>query len=143
MDLTPSLKTRARTRYVAAEGADVMATPSRSGAHRSECFQIRCLKSAVRLERRGETGHEGLRAIDTAPRVSAAVRGPRDATFAFLASAGEIRASVALPRSSISALIRLGLGSELSRDRFAPVPYRPVTAVVLWRAGEDWEAAVD
>jgi hypothetical protein len=40
-------------------------------------------------------------------------------------------------------LIRLGLGSELSRDRFAPVPYRPVTAVVLWRAGEDWEAAVD
>ena len=81
MDLTPSVKTRARTRYVAAEGADVMATPSRSGAHRSECFQIRCLKSAVRLERRGETGHEGLRAIDTAPRVSAAVRGPRDATF--------------------------------------------------------------
>jgi len=112
MDLTPSLKTRARTRYVAAEGADVMATPSPSGAHRSECFQIRCLKSAVRLERRGETGHEGLRAIDTAPRVSAAVRGPRDATFAFLASAGEIRASVALPRSSISALIRLGFGSE-------------------------------
>ena len=61
-----------------------MATQSRGGAHRSECFQIRCIKSDVRLERRGETGHEGLRAIDTAPRVSAAVRGPRDATFCVL-----------------------------------------------------------
>ena len=125
MDLTRSLKTCARTRCAAAEGADVMATQSRGGAHRSESFQIRCIKSAVRLERRGETGHEGLRAIDTA------LRAPEMRLFAFLASAGEIRASVSLPRSSIYALIRLGLGSELSRDRFAPVPYRPVTAVVL------------
>jgi hypothetical protein len=54
MDLTPYLKMRARTRYVAAESADVMVTPSRSGAHRSERFQIRWLKSAVRLERRDE-----------------------------------------------------------------------------------------
>jgi len=88
MDLTRSLKTCARTRCAAAEGADVMATQSRGGAHRSECFQIRCIKSAVRLERRGETGHEGLRAIDTAPRVSAAVRGPRDATFCVLGFCG-------------------------------------------------------
>src|SRR6266446_3920437 len=49
-------------------GADVMATQSRGGGHRSECFQTRCIKSAVRLERRGEAGHEGLRAIDTAYR---------------------------------------------------------------------------
>ena len=47
-------------------------------------------------------------------------------------------------RRMVPALIRLRLGSELSReDRFAPVSYRPVTAVVLWRAREDWEAAVD
>ena len=85
-----------------------MATQSRDEAHRSECFQIRCLKSAVRLEPARRRGHEGLRAIDTAPRVSVA---------------GEVRASVSLPRSSISALIRLGLGSELSgEDRFAPIP---------------------
>src|SRR6516164_1875060 len=77
MDLTRSLKTCARTRCAAAESADVMATQSRGGAHRSECFQIRCIKSDVRLEWRGETGHEGLRAIDTALRVNAAVRPPR------------------------------------------------------------------
>ena len=117
-----------------------MATQSRDG---SECFQIRCLKSAVRLEPARRRGYEGLRAIDTAPTVSAAVRGPGIRIFTLLASAGEVRASVSLPRFSISASIRLGLGSELSRDRFAPVPYRPVTAVVLWRVGEDWEAAVD
>jgi hypothetical protein len=81
MDLTPSLKTCARTRWAAAEGADVMATQLRGGVHRSERFQIRCLKSAVRLERRDKGGHQGLRAIDTAPRVSAAVRGTRDANF--------------------------------------------------------------
>src|SRR5215468_7396949 len=81
MDLPRSPKTCARTRCAAAEGADVMATQSRGGAHRSECFQIRCIKSAVRLERRGEAGHEGLHAIDTAPRVSAAVRGPPRCDF--------------------------------------------------------------
>jgi|SRR6476646_1116786 hypothetical protein len=60
----------------------------------------------------------------------------------FLAAAGETRVSVSLPRPSISALIRLELGSKLSReDRLAPVPYCPVTAVVLWRVDE--EAAVD
>jgi len=58
-----------------------MATQSRDG---SECFQIRCLKSAVRLEPARRRGYEGLRAIDTAPTVSAAVRGPRDATFCVL-----------------------------------------------------------
>ena len=120
-----------------------MATQSRDEAHRSECFQIRCLKLAVRLEPARRRGYEGLRAIDTAPTVSAPCAAPEMRLFAFLASTGETRASVSLPRSSISALIRLGLGSELSRDRFAPVPYRPVTAVVLWRVGEDWEAAVD
>ena len=101
-----------------------MATQSRDEAHRSECFQIRCLKSAVRLEPARRRGYEGLRAIDTAPTVSAAVRGPRDPNFLrYLASAGEVRASVSLPRSSISALIGLGLGSELSgEDRFAPIP---------------------
>ena len=87
MDLTQYLKTRARSPCSRA-GADVMAMQSRGGAHRSECFQIRCIKSAVRLERRGETGYEGLRAIDTAPRVSAAVRGPRDATFYVLGFCG-------------------------------------------------------
>ena len=61
-----------------------MATQSRDEAHRSECFQIRCLKSAVRLEPARRRGYEGLRAIDTAPTVSAAVRGPRDATFCVL-----------------------------------------------------------
>jgi hypothetical protein len=143
MDLTRSLKTCARTRCAAAEGADVMATQSRGGVHRSERFQIHCLKSAVRLERRDKGGHEGLRAIDTAATVSAGVRRHPRCKFRRSWLLREIRASVSLPRSSISALIRLGLGSELSRDRFAPVPYRPVTAVVLWRAGEDWEAAVD
>jgi hypothetical protein len=58
-----------------------MATQSRDEAHRSECFQIRCLKSAVRLEPARRRGYEGLRAIDTAPTVSAAVRGPRDPNF--------------------------------------------------------------
>jgi hypothetical protein len=67
MDLTRSLKTCARTRCAAAEGADVMATQSR-GVHRSERFQIHCLKSAVRLERRDKGGHEGLRAIERASR---------------------------------------------------------------------------
>ena len=58
-----------------------MATQSRDEANRSECFQIRCLKSAVRLEPARRRGYEGLRTIDTTPTVSAAVRGPRDATF--------------------------------------------------------------
>ena len=62
-----------------------MATQSRDG---SECFQIRCLKSAVRLEPARRRGYEGLRAIDTAPTVSAAVRGPRDATFCVLGFCG-------------------------------------------------------
>src|SRR5262249_53582006 len=49
------------------------------------------------------------RSIESRPRArSGAV--PRDANF--LASAREIRASVSVPRSSISALIRLGLGSN-------------------------------
>ena len=89
-----------------------MATQSRDEAHQSECFQIRCLKSAVRLEPARRRGHEGLRSIDTVPAVSAAVRGPRDANFCVIGVCGEIRASVSLPRSSISALIRLGLGSD-------------------------------
>jgi hypothetical protein len=58
-----------------------MATQSRDEANRSECFQIRCLKSAVRLEPARRRGYEGLRSIDTVPTVSAAVRGPRDPNF--------------------------------------------------------------
>ena len=55
MDLTQYLKTCARARRVDAEGADVMVMmQSRGGARRSERFQICCLKSAVRLERRDE-----------------------------------------------------------------------------------------
>jgi hypothetical protein len=65
-----------------------MAAQSRDEANRSECFQIRCLKSAVRLEPARRRGYEGLRAIDTAPRVSAAVRGPRGATFCVLGFCG-------------------------------------------------------
>jgi hypothetical protein len=112
MDLTRSLKTCARTRCAAAEGADVMATQSRGGVHRSERFQIHCLKSAVRLERRDKGGHEGLRAIDTAATVSAGVRRHPRCKFRRSWLLREIRASVSLPRSSISALIRLGFGSE-------------------------------
>src|SRR5262249_15252361 len=102
MDLTQDLKPRTRARCVAAEGAHVIVTQSRGEARRSEHVQIRCLKSSVRLERRDEEGHEGLRSIDTTRTLGAAVRGRRNATFGVLASAGEIRASVSVPRSSIS-----------------------------------------
>jgi hypothetical protein len=37
-----------------------MATQSRGGVHRSERFQIHCLKSAVRLERRDKGGSRGV-----------------------------------------------------------------------------------
>jgi hypothetical protein len=137
MDLTQYLKTRARARRVAAEGADVMVTQSQGGARGSECFQIRWLKSAVRLERRDEEGNEGLRSIDTVPTVSAIVRAPRDASFDVLGFCGGIRASVSVLRSSKSTLTRLRTRYEPSTDPFASVRYRPVTAVVLWRAGED------
>jgi hypothetical protein len=141
MDLTQYLKTRARARRVAAEGADVMVMQSRGGARWSECFQIRCLKPAVRLERRDGEVTRGCCLIDTVPTVSAVVRGPEMQISTFLVSASGIRASVSVPRSSIAALIRLG--PSTNRDLFASVRYRPVTAVVLWRAGEDWESAVD
>src|SRR5262249_52949200 len=62
-------------RCVAAEGADVMVTQSRSGAHWSECFQIRCLKPAVRLERRDGEVARGCCSIDTVSTVSAIARG--------------------------------------------------------------------
>ena len=65
-----------------------MATQSRDEAHQSECFQIRCLKSAVRLEPARRRGHEGLRSIDPVPTVSAAVRGPRDANFCVISLCG-------------------------------------------------------
>src|SRR5215471_9575190 len=68
---------------------------------------------------------------------------PRDATFDVLGFCGGIRASVSVLRSSRSALTRLRTRYEPSTDPFASVRYRPVTAVVLWRAGADWESAVD
>ena len=70
----PVLKTRARARRVAAEGADVMVMQSRGGACRNERFQI-CLKSAVRLERRDGEITRGCCSIDTVPTVSAIARG--------------------------------------------------------------------
>src|SRR5262245_40927757 len=69
------LKTRARACHVAAEGAEVMVTQSGGGARRSECFQIRCLKSAVRLERRDGEVTRGCCSIDAVPTVSAIARG--------------------------------------------------------------------
>jgi hypothetical protein len=143
MDLTQYLKTRARACRVAAEGADVMVTQSRGGVRWSECFQIRCLESAVRLERRDGEVTRGCCSIDTVPTVSAIAAAPRDANFDVLGFCGGIRASVSVLRSSKSALTRLRTRYEPSADPFASVRYRPVTAVVLWRAGEDWEFAVD
>src|SRR5215813_11625050 len=59
--------------------------------------------------------------IESRPRArSCAVPEMRISTF--LASAREIRASVSVRRSSISALIPLGTRFEPGRDRFAPVP---------------------
>jgi hypothetical protein len=121
-----------------------MATQSRDEAHRSECFQIRCLKSAVRLEPARRRGYEGLRAIDTAPTVSAAVRGPRDPNFYVIGLCG--RGSSERLAAAIVNIRVDPLGTRFGTERRRPVrsnPYRPVTAVVLWRAGEDWEAAVD
>jgi len=76
--------------------------------------------------------------------VSAAVRGPRDANFYVIGLCG--RGS----RERLAAAtfnIRVDpLGTRFGTEQRRPVrsnPYRPVTAVVLWRAGEDWEAAVD
>src|SRR5262249_26074500 len=113
------------------------------GAHWSECFQIRCLKSAVRLERRDEEVRGGYCSIDTVPTVSAIARGTPRCKFRILGFCGGIRASVSVLRSSKSALTRLRTRYEPSTDLFASVGYRPVTAVVLWRAGADWESAVD
>ena len=121
-----------------------MATQSRDEAHRSECFQIRCLKSAVRLEPARRRGYEGLRAIDTVPTVSAAVRGPRDANFYVIGLCG--RGSRERLAAAIFNIRVDPLGTRFGTEQRRPVrsnPYRPVTAVVLWRAGEDWEAAVD
>src|SRR5262249_41603026 len=143
MDLTQYLKTRARARSVAAEDVDVMVMQSRGGARRSERFQIGCLKSAVRLERRDEEVTRGCCSIDTVPTVSAIARDTRDANFDVLGFCGGIRASVSVLRSSKSASTRLRTRYEPSTDQFASVRYRPVTAVVRWRAGEDWESAVD
>jgi hypothetical protein len=117
MDLTQYLKTRARACRVAAEGADVMVTQSRGGVRWSECFQIRCLESAVRLERRDGEVTRGCCSIDTVPTVSAIAAAPRDANFDVLGFCGGIRASVSVLRSSKSALTRLGLGTNRAQIR--------------------------
>src|SRR5262245_28217813 len=65
----------ARTRSpCSAEGADVMVGQSRGGTRWSECFQIRCLESSVRLERRDGEVTRGCCSIDTVPTVSAIAR---------------------------------------------------------------------
>ena len=117
-----------------------MVGQSRGAAYRSERFQIRGLESAVRLQRRDEEGHEGVLLDRYSPEGERCPAAPemRLSTSWLLR---RIRASVSLPQILD---IRVDpLGSELSRDPFAPISYRPATAVELWRIGEDWEAAVD
>jgi len=138
----PVLKTRAHARRVAADGADIMVMQSLRWSRWSECFQIRCLKSAVRLERRDGEVTRVCCSIDTVPTASATARGSPRCKFRRSWFLRGIRACVSVLRSSKSAL-RLRTRYESSTDPFASVRYRPVTAVVLWRAGEDWESAVD
>src|SRR5262245_15335274 len=109
-------------RCVAAEGA--MVTQSRSGAHWSECFQIRCLKSAVRLERRDEEV-TGCCSIDTVPTVSAIARGTPRCKLRILGFCGGIRASVSELRSSKSALtLAAAVRTEHRPVRFGRLPSR-------------------
>lgn len=100
--------------------------------------QVGCSTRAARRR-----GHEGLLPVDTAPTVSAIARGTPRCKFRrswFLRRNSSERLGAAIFKIRVDPL---GTRYEPSTDPFASVRYRPVTAVVLWRAGEDWESAVD
>jgi hypothetical protein len=86
-------------------------------------------------------GHEGLLSDRYRADGERCRARPRDANFdvlGFCERNSSERLGAAIFNSRVDPL-----GTQYEPRLFASVRYRPVTAVVLWRAGEDWEPAVD